>query len=126
MERINYSFIDLLGIAASAACMLHCILSTLAVTLLPVHAAQLWESDTTHITMATLAILFSVGSSIFHFNKSRSRTQALLYASGVLILLFVTFIMPEKFHEQYELYLMTCGSLLLITGHMYTLKKLCC
>ena len=126
MEKKEGPVIDIFGIAASLICILHCLLSSFALAILPQYGRELWRSDFTHQSLAALAMLFCLGS-IYQINKrNNNKASCTLFTIGLILLFTATFILPEAYHEQYEVYLLAIGGSALVIGHIWNVRKLCC
>lgn len=128
MIKRNFSAIDIIGIIAAGCCMLHCLLTSVAIALLPYYGGQVWQSDLAHQAFACTAVLVCL-SSIYHsYRKVRDRTVLACFITGLLFLITATFLLPERLHEQYEVYILSLGSSALVIGHIRNLRRLaqCC
>lgn len=128
MIKRNFSTIDIIGIIAASTCMLHCIFTSVAIAFLPYYGGKVWESDLTHQTFALTAVMVCLMSVYHSYRKTKDWKVLVLFVSGLLFLLTATFLLPERLHEQYEIYILCLGSSSLVVGHIrniFCLSKCC-
>ncbi len=128
MFKSNFSLVDICGSLASLTCMMPCLLSPIAMTLLPHYGSKIWHSDMTHFFFTGVATIFCV-SAIYQTHKRNNDPKILIcFSIGLVFLLSATFILPEQLHEQYEGYLLSIGASALIIGHLFNIRSIisCC
>lgn len=125
MEKKDSTIFDVLGISASLICILHCILSSLVLAFLPHFGQKLWTSEFTHQSLALIAMFFCLASIYQGYKKRTDKKTLILFLSGLICLFSSAFLLPESLHDRYEIYILGCGGLALISGHVFNLRRLC-
>jgi len=108
---------DIIGIATSVACAIHCALLPLLMTSLPLFGINIIHNLAFEWGMIALA--FSVGSySLFHgyIKHHRSLVPVLMFSAG-----FVLLILKQFFH-QVEYWFLTPAVILIIIAHYYNYR----
>ena len=128
MIKRKFSTIDVLGVIAATSCMLHCIFTSTAIILLPYYGQAIWRSDLAHQAFACAAVFFCLTSIYQSYRNNNDWKVLVLFVSGLLFLLTATFILPERLHERYEIYILCIGSSSLVIGHIRNIWQLsqCC
>ncbi len=108
---------DVIGIATSVACAIHCALLPLLMTSLPFFGINIIHNLAFEWGMIILAFL--VGSySLFHgfIKHHRSLLPVLIFSAGFLLLVL------KQFFHQLELWLLAPAVLLIISAHYYNYR----
>lgn len=128
MFKKNESFIDIMGIVSSVTCMLHCIINSLLIAFLPYYSGIIAGSDLAHQVIALIAVFFCLTSLYKSYRKTFDKKSMIFFVIGMSCLLTTAFLLPEHMHERYEIYILSLGSLALISGHIRHIRLLsqCC
>ena len=109
---------DRLGLAFSGACLLHCLLVPVAISLVPLWpalaAAHVWVHPVLALVLVPTTVLAARGG----FRRHRRRHVAVLLGAGLAVLLLAAglgLIFPNVW---FEVALPLLGSALLIAGHL--------
>jgi hypothetical protein len=105
MFRINY---DVLGIAASMACAIHCAVLPLVITSLPVFGINIIDNMGFELMMIVLALLIGYVSLAHGYHKHHHHLLPTLLFSGGAVMLFL----KQAFHEQQLVFLIPAVSLI--------------
>ena len=108
---------DIIGIATSVACAIHCALLPLLMTSLPLFGINIIHNRAFEWGMIALA--FSVGSySLFHgfIKHHHSLLPVLMFSAG-----FVLLILKQFFHPV-EYWFLTPAVILIISAHYYNYR----
>lgn len=92
-ERAAPSRLDRLGIAASAACVLHCLATPFLLLLVPVMGAW-WSHPTAHWGLAVLVLPLAVGV-VFRGYRRHRRVSALVAVAVGVVLIVAGLVLPE-------------------------------
>lgn len=99
--------LDKLGISLSCACAIHCVLSSLVLSVAPALGA-FWTSEIVHIGFAVVAIPVSVWALVVRSEKELAKRAA--YLGSFLLIIGIIF------HHDTELFTIA-GALILAFGH---------
>ncbi len=106
---------DLAGISASMLCVLHCLVTPLLITMLPVLAAT---ENQTHRVFAVLMLLIGMLAFVPGYRKHKKTAIPALGAVGVTAVI-VAAVLPEmEGGESIETLLVVAGGLALIGAHL--------
>lgn len=118
MEKLGYS--DILGVAASGLCAIHCALTPLFFAAKPVlettmghhhHGSGFWASlDYIFLVLSLAAVWFSARHTI------HKGIRKVLWGGWVL---FAIGLLSEAFHFHQGIWLMYLGSITLVVAHVY-------
>lgn len=114
--KINW---DIMGIATSVACAIHCALLPLLLTSLPLFGVNIIHNIVFEWGMIMLA--FFVGSySLFHgyIKHHRSLVPILIFSAGFLLLIL------KQFYHQFEFWLLAPAVVCIIYAH-YLNYRIC-
>lgn len=135
---------DKSGILVSAACILHCGLLALSMTVLPsLGVAALLHSPYTHIVLFLVMIILGVLSFSVRFRVHKSFKPALWMFAGITFVAIGNFAWSSMGHHHHhdmamassstvnlmeysQTVLTIFGGLLLIYGHFLNQKRACC
>lgn len=128
MAKTELTNMDIFGISASSLCAIHCMATPLVLAVLPTVAGEAWESPLTHQIFAGMVALFCGMAAYQGFRKHADWKPLVPLAVGLLCVIIATFFLPEDVHEVYEMPILCFGSLVLVIGHVWNLRKLsqCC
>ena len=119
MEEVHKPLLDKIGIGASLACAIHCILLPLLFSTLPLFGIEI--IDNWKIEVAMIATAFITGSwALYHGYKIHHHHFWLLPVFAVGLLLVVS----GNFATQYwlDMTLKFFGAGLIVTAHIFNLK----
>jgi|GEM_PF-6019244 len=105
--------LDKFGISLSCACAIHCILSSLVLSIAPAFGA-FWTSEIIHIGFALVAIPVSLWALVVRSEKELASKAA--YLGSALLVAGILF------HDTTEL-LTISGALILAFGHLANLSE---
>lgn len=123
------SALDYAGVFASTLCLIHCLAMPLVIALLPVVAAQWFESDWFHVTLAFTILFFCLMAFIPGYLRHHDRRLIFIGTAGVTLVFFATFFARFVWGEKVEIALVTCGNIILVFGHLLNRRlsqKACC
>jgi hypothetical protein len=112
--KINW---DVMGIATSVACAIHCALLPVLLSSLPLFGINIIHN--LYFEWGMIALAFLVGSySLFHgyIKHHRSFISVLMFSAG-----FVFLLLKQAYH-QYENWLLVPAVILIITAHLYNYR----
>ncbi|RPE13374.1 MerC domain-containing protein [Chitinophaga lutea] len=112
--------LDALGIGASLACAVHCVLLPLVVTALPLLGFELFENE--NLEYGLLAFSFVVGyTALFRGYRKHHRhlKPLLLFSAGFAGLLAGHFLAPESL----EPFVIIAGAGLIVWAHLRNIKE---
>ncbi len=115
---------DAMAIALSAACLIHCLVLPLTLTLLPALAVGFLADEQFHRWLLVIIIPTSVLAIGMGCWKHRSAAVALTSLSGLAILLVGGLGGHEQFGETGEKLLTTSGALIVAASHVMN-QRLC-
>ncbi len=118
MKKINYS--DLLGVAASGLCAIHCALTPLFFATRPVlestlghhhHGAGFWALlDYLFLVLSLVAVWYSAR------HTSHTGIKKVLWGAWII---FAIGLLSEPFHFHHGIWFMYAGSITLVVAHLY-------
>jgi len=109
---------DHVGTYLSLVCAVHCILTPIAVTLLPLFAAKALLNESFHEIVMGVSVVLSVLSSAWGYRRHRKWHLFLIVVGGI------GFLSLSRTVERNEAILAGLGGLLLATGHIVN-RRLC-
>ena len=115
---------DILGIAASTLCAIHCLATPVAITLLPGYMGEFWESAEVHYLFAVFVVLFGISAMIPGYRRHRDNRIMALMSLGLGLIVFATVFPNPEIREIIELPVLLTGGMLLISGHLLNYR--CC
>jgi hypothetical protein len=108
---------DLAGVTASTICLLHCLLTPLAVSLFPNVVPYLPGDAWFHRLIAAGILLFGLAGFVPGYRLHRRTHLLPVIAAGVALILVVAW-SGEGLNRTLKLTLSVAGSLLLVTAHL--------
>jgi len=109
--------LDSLGIFASVLCMVHCAAMPFLMAVLPVWGMSCLQGHAAHHILAFFVVIFACAAVLPAYLKHRNLAVITLMLLGVTIVLFATFGAGYLVPDSYELPLITCGNLLVVSAH---------
>jgi uncharacterized membrane protein YfcA len=109
--------IDRLGVIASTACVIHCLLAPIILSLLAVYAHFLPSEEHTHRVLAVLVTLLGALAIVTGYQRHKKPLVLLLMGAG-LTLIFVGAFAGDRFHSHWsEVSITLAGSCCMIAAH---------
>jgi hypothetical protein len=108
---------DLAGATASAVCLVHCLLTPLAISLFPNIIPYLPGDALFHRVLALSIVLLGAAAFIHGYLIHRRRPLLALVAAGMTLILTVAWA-GESMNRTCELLLSIPGSLMLVAAHL--------
>ena len=110
---------DMLGIAASTICLVHCLAMPFVITFLPLLGWQFLEGKLAHQILAAFVFSFAIFGIVPGYLKHRKPSVLIGMIFGLGLVVIATclcgFVLPEKL----ELPLITAGNLILVVTHWH-------
>lgn len=122
------SALDTAGMTASTICLIHCLAMPVVIALIPAFAAELFESEWFHITLAFAVFIFCLAAFVPGYHRHHDKRLIWIGAAGVSLVFFATFV-ARFWSETAEIAIVTVGNLVLVAGHLLNRKlthKVCC
>ena len=116
MSRLH-SHADIAGATASTVCLIHCLLTPIAISFFPAIVPYLPGDASFHRLLAVGIVLLGLAGFIPGFLLHRRKSLFLLIAIGMSLILTVA-CAGSTLREGGELTLSISGSLLLVTAHL--------
>jgi hypothetical protein len=108
---------DIIGIATSLACAIHCALLPLVMTSLPLFGMNIIHNMIFEWSMIGLAFLVGIYALVHGYIKHhRSFLPVLLFSAGFALLLL------KQFFHQFQYWLLAPAVLLIISAHYYNYR----
>lgn len=128
MTQNELSGTDVFGITASTICAVHCALTPIVLVALPACAGEIWASELTHQLCAGAVAVFCLLAAYQGYRKHSDWKPLAPLALGLLLVVTATFLLPENFHELYEMPVLCLGSFALVLGHISNIRRIssCC
>lgn len=109
-------FWDRCGLSLSGLCAVHCMLTPLSLTLLPLAGAYAMLEAWLHPVLAVLIVPVTLAAIWAGYRRHRSTWAPLLLGSGLVLVLVATLV-PDLLGTPGETITALVGSSLLIAGH---------
>ena len=117
---------DMLGIAASSVCLVHCLAMPFIISFLPLLGWQFLESKLAHEVLAIFVFAFAIFGIVPGYLKYKKASVLFGMVVGLGLVLTATclcgFVLPEKM----ELPLITAGNLILVATHWHNHHLVSC
>lgn len=110
-------YLDRLAIAASTACMLHCLLMPVVMIAVPMLATTFFAGESFHRLMLVGVLPISIAGFFLGCRRHKDLRVAALGLGGLGLLVFATVAADSLYGESTERALTVCGSLMLSCGH---------
>lgn len=118
MEKLKYS--DLLGVAASGLCAIHCALTPLFFAAKPVLESTMGEHSHGTGFWAFLDYFFLVFSLLAVWYSARhTKHKTIKMVLWIAWVVFAFGLLSELFHIHYGIWFMYIGSIALVVAHLY-------
>ncbi|WP_179489231.1 MerC family mercury resistance protein [Granulicella arctica] len=108
---------DIAGATASAICLVHCLLTPVAISLFPNILPYLPGDTATHRLLAIGVVLFGLIGFLPGYRIHRRKPLLALIAAGIALILIVAWT-GNSLNRTAELLLSVTGSFLLVTAHL--------
>jgi len=120
MTRERTAVLDRLGVVASAACAVHCVLAPLAIgSLLALPVNWLWDETTETVLLAMSALIGFSSLTWAYFAKHRHRRCLVTFSIGLSLLLVARLV----FHgDGFGVAAAAVGAILVAVAHTLNLK----
>jgi uncharacterized membrane protein YfcA len=109
--------IDRVGMVASAACFIHCLLTPIVLSLLAVYAHFLPSEEHTHRVLAVFVAVIGALSLLIGYRKHKRLSVLFLMAAGLLAIFAGAFYGDRLPSHWAEVLVTLSGSLCLICAH---------
>ncbi len=110
---------DMLGIAASSICLVHCLAMPFVISFLPLLGWQFLEGKTAHQILAGFVFCFAIFGIVPGYLKYRHNSVLAGMVMGLTMVLVATLLCGYVLPEQMELPLITIGNLILVATHWH-------
>ena len=117
---------DALGMAASVACMIHCLAMPVLLVVLPAWSSRFVHDDMTHYFLAAFVTAFCLMGILPGYLKHSRKSVLAMMVVGLSLVLFATFAAALLIGERFEAPIITIGNLLVVAAHYLNRKLLCC
>lgn len=117
---------DTLGMAASLACLIHCLGMPVLLLFLPALSSRLAHDDLTHYFLAAFVTAFCLLGILPGYRTHNRKSVLSMMAVGLLLVLFATFAASLLIGERFEAPIITVGNLLVVAAHYRNRKLLTC
>lgn len=108
---------DLAGATASGLCLVHCLLTPIAISVFPNLVSYLPGDAWFHRALAAGIVLLGAAAFVPGYRIHRRKLLLALVATGIALILTVAWT-GESMNRETELALSIPGSLMLVTGHL--------
>ena len=95
---VSHSWLDSLAISMSVICAVHCLLTPLLITLLPIISTTFWVHENFHLWMVFLVIPTTLLAVFMGCRKHKDKFVAILSVTGLAFIVFVA-IYQYTFHS---------------------------
>lgn len=112
-------FWDRLGISASLFCILHCLLTPIAIIFMP-FLGEIMSHALFHVIMVLIVVPVAVWALWNGFKIHHNPLVLWLGSAGIIFIILAITIGQKTF--AWEVALMTCAGLLLASAHWFNLK----
>ena len=85
----SHGWLDKLAISMSVICAVHCLVTTLIVTLLPIISTNFWVHENFHLWMVFLVVPTTTAAVFMGCRKHKDKPVAMLSALGMAFIVFV-------------------------------------
>ena len=86
----SHGWLDKLAISMSVICAVHCLVTPLIVTLLPIISTTFWVHENFHLWMVFLVVPTTTAAVFMGCRKHKDKPVAILSALGMAFIVFVT------------------------------------
>lgn len=124
MSLLPYA--DMLGMAASLLCMVHCLALPALLLLAPTMTAGLAHDDRTHYCLAMFVTMFCLLGILPGYMQHSQKKVLWMMILGLSLVLLATFASALMLGESLEIPIITVGNLLVVSAHYRNRKLLAC
>ena len=110
---------DMLGIAASSICLVHCLAMPFVITFLPLLGWQFLEGKAAHQILAAFVFSFAIFGIVPGYLKHHEKSVLAGMVVGLSCVLVATLFCGTLLPENVELPLITVGNLILVATHWH-------
>jgi len=115
----SISSFDMLGIAVSTICLVHCLAMPFIITLLPILGWQFLAGKLAHRILAAFVFSFAMFAIVPGYLKHRHKNVLTGMIIGLSLVAIATFFCGLFLPESWELLLITAGNLILVATHWH-------
>ncbi len=95
---VSHGWLDSLAISMSVICAVHCLLTPLLITLLPIISTTFWVHENFHLWMVFLVVPTTLLAVFMGCRKHKDKLVAILSVTGLAFIVFVA-IYQYTFHS---------------------------
>ena len=118
---VNEARLDRLGVAASCACAIHCLITPLLIGLLPLLGLSWFADARTEWSFVTLSVLLGLLSLLPSYFRHHQRLRpAIIFTTGICLILIARLLLEEG--SRIETPVVVVGALMVATAHIINLK----
>jgi len=110
---------DILGIAASTICLIHCLAMPFVIGLLPLMGWQFLSGKLAHQILAGFVFTFALFAIVPGYLRHRKNLVLIGMLSGLTLVGMATFICGTLLPETFELPMITVGNIILVITHWH-------
>ena len=110
---------DMLGIAASSICLIHCLAMPFVIGLLPVLGWQFLAGKLAHQILAAFVFTFALFAIVPGYLKHHKKPVLISMLIGLGLVAMVTFVCGTILPESWELPMITLGNIMLVITHWH-------
>ncbi len=115
----SISSFDMLGIAASTICLIHCMAMPFVITLLPLIGWQFLAGKLAHEILAAFVFCFAMFAIVPGYLKHHEKSVLMGMLFGLGLVVIATFLCGWFLPDKLELPLITAGNLILVVTHWH-------
>ena len=110
---------DILGIAASSICIVHCLAMPFIIGLLPLIGWQFLAGKLAHQILAAFVFTFALFAIVPGYLKHHKKPVLVAMLAGLSLVAMATFICGTILPESLELPMITVGNIILVITHWH-------
>ena len=110
---------DMLGIAASSICLIHCLAMPFLIGLLPLIGWQFLAGKLAHQILATFVFAFALFAIVPGYLKHQRKPVLIAMLAGLSLVAIATFICGTILPENLELPMISIGNIILVITHWH-------
>jgi MerC mercury resistance protein len=110
---------DVLGIAASTICLIHCLSMPFLISLLPLIGWQFMAGKLAHQILAAFVFTFALFAIVPGYLKHHKKSVLIAMLVGLGLVAAATFICGTLLPEKLELPMITIGNIILVITHWH-------
>ena len=121
MTPQNDNTLDRIGVIASCVCAVHCALTPLLISLVPLLGLSLLADERAEWTLVGISVAMGFLSLVPAYIRRHRRGRPLvLFGAGLLLILIARLLLDEK--VSFEIPFVLLGALLIVTSHVVNLR----